>query len=328
MSELPSTGRINKFDNLKGLAIFLIVLGHLTFFKKQPYIEFIWNIVFLIHLPVFFFVAGYFSKIGPDEPLKAFKTLFIPYILFCIIWELFSVYYLGDKPNVKLFISPGYMLWFLLCLFFMRLALPFMDRFKYPLIIAIIASLLIGFIDSNILGISRTCVYMPVFLLGFYYKDYKQKVLDKFPIIENNTFAIMVAILTMIASIILALTLEHEVICLKHMYSNDYLVDIIIRGIIILVSAINVLVLTRFMTNKKIILTQFGINSTTVYLFHPYVITIFKILFKPYFVNHHRWLIVFIFIMSFVIVYLLSRNILTQALKKVLNLIYRVLFIE
>ena len=327
MNEVKS-GRINKFDNLKGLAIFLIVLGHLTLFRKYDSIGFIRDFVFLFHLPVFFFVAGYFSKIGPDEPIKAFKRLFIPYMLFCIIWEIFNVYYLGKHPNSILFIHPGYMLWFLMCLFFMKMGLPIFDRFKYPLTIAIIGSLLIGFIDSNILGISRTFCYLPIFILGFKYKDYREKFINKFPIVENNTFAIAIAILSIIASIILALEFNHDIISMKHMYGDQYLIDMICRALVIFVSALNVVVLTRFMTNRKIVLTQIGINSLTVYLLHPYAIKICKVLAKPYLKHHEKLTIAFIFIGAIVITYLLSRNIFTKALNKLLDLIYKILCIE
>ena len=323
MAEVTVKQRINKFDNLKGLAIFLIVLGHLTLYRKVDSMAFIRGIVFLFHLPVFFFVAGYFSKIGPDEPVKVFKRLFIPYVLFCIIWEIFKVYYLGGHPTSILFIHPGYMLWFLMSLFFMKLALPIMDRFKYPLIISIIGALLIGFIDCNILGISRTFIYMPIFLLGFYYKDYKQRLTERFALIE-----IAVAILSILASAIIALTIPFDAIIMKHSYSDAFVIDILVRGLLILISTLNVLVLTRFMTNEKIVLTQFGVNSLTVYLFHPYAIKICKGLAKPYLKGHHKLLVVFVFVMAFIIVFVLSRDIVTKALNGLLNLIYKVLCIE
>ncbi len=323
---VEATGRINKFDNLKGLAILLIVMGHLTFFRKFEAISFIRDFVFLFHLPVFFFVAGYFSKIGPDEPIKAFKRLVIPYILFCLIWEIFNVYYLGNSPKSALFIHPGYILWFLMALFFMKILLPIVDKFRYPLIIAIIASLLIGFINSNILGISRTFIYMPIFILGFYYDDYKEKFINKFPIIENNKFAVIVLILTLLLSILITLTFNYDVVSMKHTYGHDFLRDMLVRGMVILVSAINVLVLTRFMTNKKIVLTQFGIDSLTVYLLHPYAIKLAKKIFAPYLKGHQKLIVAFVLMGSFIIVWLLSRDIVSKALNKLFSLINNILF--
>ena len=300
----------------------------MTLFREHGAISFIWNFVFLFHLPVFFFVAGYFSKIGPDEPIKAFKKLFIPYIIFCITWELFSIYVMGDSPNSKLFINPGYVLWFLMSLFAMKMFLPIIDRLKYPLVIAIIGALLIGFIDSNILGISRTFVYLPMFILGFKYNHYKEMFINEFPIIESKKFAILIAILTIIASVILSLYFDHNTVIMKFTYSNNFLVDILSRGAVIFVATINVLVLTRFMTNRKIMLTQMGINSFTVYVLHPYFMELSKMIAKPYLKNHIKLTIVFIFGMSFILTYLLSRDIFTKALNKIFNLAYKVLCIE
>ena len=86
MDELKSSVRINRFDNLKGLAIFLIVLGHLSFITELDSINLIHNYIYLIHLPIFFFVAGYFSKIGPDETKKSYMFK---------LSRLFS----NEKPN-------------------------------------------------------------------------------------------------------------------------------------------------------------------------------------------------------------------------------------
>lgn len=328
MAEATSTGRINKFDNLKGWAILLIVIGHLTLFRDLPAMSFIRSFVILFDVGVFFFVAGYFSKIGPDEPIKAFKRLFIPYIIFCIIWEIFNVYCMGGKPTHILFINPAYMLWFLMSLFFMKLALPIMDRFKYPVLISVIGALLIGFIDCNILGISRAFAFMPLFLLGFYYNDYKEKFTKKFPIVENNKFAVIIAVLSIFASIIIALNIPFDIIEMKHVYGNHYLMGMVIRAVVILVSTVNVLVLTRFMTNRKLIITQFGVYSLTVYLLHAYAITTAKAIAEPYLEGHYILAIAFVFIGSFIITYVLSREIVTKALNKLLNAVYIVIGLQ
>lgn len=328
MSAIASKGRIVKFDNLKGLAILLVVLGHLTLFRSFWVMSLTRNFVFLIHLPLFFFVAGYFSKIGPDEPVKAFKRLFIPYIIFCLLWEIFKIYFLGEAPTKILFINPGYMLWFLMSLFFMKMALPIMDRFRYPLLISIIGALLIGFVDCNILGISRTFIFMPIFLLGFYYKEYKQKITDKFPLVENNAFAIAIALLSLSISIIIALTMPFHTIIMKYPYGNALVMDILVRGMIIFISTMNVLVLTRFMPDKELTITQFGIYSLTVYLLHPYAITTSKVLAEPYLKYHQKLLVAFVYLGSFAITYVLSREIVSRALNGFLNLIYKILCIE
>ena len=152
--------------------------------------------------------------------------------------------------------------------------------------------------------------------------------INKLRIIENNHFAIVVAVISIFLSVILALTFNHDIISMKYMYFKEYLFNMISRAAIIFVSALSVVVLTRFMTNRKIVLTQIGMNSFTVYLLHPYLIKSCKVMAKPYLKNHQKLTLAFIFVMSFVIVFLLSRNCVTKALNKLLEVIYKILCIE
>ena len=158
--------RINKYDNLRGLAIFLVVFAHLDVLRAMGPAN--GNLIFLIHLPVLFFVAGYFSKIGPDEPLKSFKRLFLPYIIFCTITKLFNFVVFGKFNLGLIFFESEFALWFLIALFFMKMALPIVDKFRYPIITALICALLVGFVDisPNYLGLTRGFSYFPIFLVG------------------------------------------------------------------------------------------------------------------------------------------------------------------
>ena len=80
MNETKTKPRINRFDNLRGLAIFLIVFGHMAFSTKFFSIDFLHSFVYLFHLAILFFVSGYFSKVDLKQPIKLFKRLLIPYI--------------------------------------------------------------------------------------------------------------------------------------------------------------------------------------------------------------------------------------------------------
>ena len=99
MTTTLASNRIHRFDNLKGLAIILVVIGHLIYLKNTKEINLIRNFIYIIHLPVFFFVSGYFSKIEEGQPIKSFKRLMIPFILFCIIYWLFQKYVLLGNPK-------------------------------------------------------------------------------------------------------------------------------------------------------------------------------------------------------------------------------------
>lgn len=70
MGNVTNSIRINKFDNLKGFAIFLIVLGHVAYSMNISSLNYFNRFIFIFHLPIFFFVAGYFSKITLDQQVK------------------------------------------------------------------------------------------------------------------------------------------------------------------------------------------------------------------------------------------------------------------
>lgn len=329
MANVNSNVRINKFDNLKGFAIFLIVLGHLCYIGgtfKSIYI--LRNFLYLVHLPIFFFVSGYFSKIGPDEPVKAFKRLFIPYLVFCLLWELFNYFFLNEPISSTIFIDPGWGLWFLISLFTMKLSLPILDRLRYPLLITIICAILIGFIDSMVLGISRTFVFLPIFVIGFKYKDYKLMIKEKFKtidsLLENKYVLIGIGFISLAISVYMAWALKFDVINMKHVYHNIGH-DILIRCILLILTTTNALIISKFMTNSKTVLTQYGINSLTVYLLHLYVYKILDILFKGFLREHEKICILFLIFATCLTVHILSRDIFTKILNKIFDSIYNLM---
>jgi acyltransferase len=69
--------RFNWVDNVKGLAIILVVLGHIA----SPFSAFIYS----FHMPLFFIVSGFF--LNPTNELKSeifrsFKRLFKPFFIY------------------------------------------------------------------------------------------------------------------------------------------------------------------------------------------------------------------------------------------------------
>lgn len=77
MASINLKNRINKYDNIKGLAIILVVFVHMIIIKNNGVkfldLSIIKNFLLIIILPLFFFVSGYFSKIGPNYYSKAVK---------------------------------------------------------------------------------------------------------------------------------------------------------------------------------------------------------------------------------------------------------------
>lgn len=82
--------RIGWVDNLRGIGIFLVVLGHLSL----PEIEM--KIIYSFHMPLFFFISGFLFKMNRFEDKKIgikkrFSSLIIPYLVFWIISFIFGI---------------------------------------------------------------------------------------------------------------------------------------------------------------------------------------------------------------------------------------------
>lgn len=99
------TKRINYMDILKGMAIIMVVMGHCD--AKGG------KLIYLFHMPLFFFVSGYFyKKEYSKSPFKLLKrrisSLYVPFIkyeiLFLVLHNLFykiNFYNLHSNVPVK-----------------------------------------------------------------------------------------------------------------------------------------------------------------------------------------------------------------------------------
>lgn len=118
--------RIETFDIAKGIGILIMVLGHTGFGDSFD------KIIHTFHMPLFFFISGYFYR---PEKTKSFKeylvhqidVLLIPYLVFAIFYEILHYIYVGEVSIdyfFKSLISSNHnridvagALWFLLSLF-------------------------------------------------------------------------------------------------------------------------------------------------------------------------------------------------------------------
>lgn len=139
--------RAKDVDIAKGIAIICIILGHLENWSIN-------RIVFTFHVPIFFFITGYFlnTKRNTMEFIKIkFRTLIMPYMITCIFmillgtwkgqlvyadgisemkrWLIASLYGAGGRLTTHLNIPGIGAIWFLLASFegscFLRILLKF-----------------------------------------------------------------------------------------------------------------------------------------------------------------------------------------------------------
>lgn len=168
--------RESYFDNAKFILIILVVFGHVirSFIDDNEFMLNVYKFVYTFHMPAFILISGFFAK-GYDKKgyvQKIFKKLIIPYLIFQGIYSVY--YFLVESGNTLALdlLDPHWSLWFLMSLFFWNLflfAYTKLDK-RLAMLIAIGLGIAIGYIDSasNYLSVSRTFVFFPLFLAGFY----------------------------------------------------------------------------------------------------------------------------------------------------------------
>lgn len=89
---MRTSSRDETFDVLKGVAIFLVILGHCLPGPLKIFAH-------TFHIPLFFFIAGYFLKIRPirQEIQLSTKRLIVPYIFAAFFSSLIAI--LHDLSN-------------------------------------------------------------------------------------------------------------------------------------------------------------------------------------------------------------------------------------
>lgn len=165
--------RIFIWDNLKFILIFLVVLGHFVDFHTGSSLNMkrIFLYIYIFHMPLFIFISGLFSKKTINE--KRYKKIFEYFVLYLGMKILFFVIDLIIEQDVTMrLFSEGGLPWFILAIMWFHLLTIFLKKLepKYLLTISIILACFIGY-DSSIadtFALSRTIVYYPFFLCGYY----------------------------------------------------------------------------------------------------------------------------------------------------------------
>lgn len=174
MSECIShtAARSQKWDILKFLLIFLVVLGHAADFYKgtSELMLFLRIFIYLFHMPLFIFISGLFSKKTVNE--KRYYRL-TGYIAVYLVLKLFEYYYklLSRVPSSLSLLSPGGSQWFMLALFSFNLITMAVKNIspRYVMSLAVVLSCACGMASdiNDFFALSRTIVFFPFFYLGY-----------------------------------------------------------------------------------------------------------------------------------------------------------------
>ncbi|UWG95799.1 acyltransferase family protein [Dehalobacter sp. DCM] len=163
------------FDNAKLLLIILVVLGHaIEPLTGDPFLKAVYAFIYSFHMPLFIFISGYFSKNTSHEAYatKIISKLVIPYLIFETLYRLLD-FFVTQKESIQLsYLTPYWIMWFLLSLILWKVALPYIIKVRYALPITLILGILAGYSGEfgYYASLSRTAVFFPFFLGGYYFE--------------------------------------------------------------------------------------------------------------------------------------------------------------
>ncbi|RVX47706.1 fucose 4-O-acetylase-like acetyltransferase [Nonomuraea polychroma] len=167
------TARDPFFDNAKYLAIVLVVCGHLIEDQRDaPIAHALYFYVYVFHMPLFIVLTGYLSRkftFGAGKARKLISTLAVPYLVFELAYSLPRLVLYG-KFELSL-LEPYYLTWFLMSLFLWRLSTPVWQQLRWPLLVALVLSLVTGMSKlPDELSMNRTFGLLPFYVLGLMLK--------------------------------------------------------------------------------------------------------------------------------------------------------------
>ena len=296
-------------DNLKVILIFFVVFGHVIeyYINENSILMTLYIFIYIFLMPLFIFISGYLSKNFYKMKRKAIRNLLIPYIIFNMIW--YTAVYIGTRRAMFSVLYPGWTLWYLLSLFFWRITLKYLIKFKHILLLSFIAGVLVGLIPSigSILSISRTIVFLPFFLLGYYATEEHLEKIKSF----KSEYAITGILVFLLVAIYIVKNDLFNYKFLYNSYSYNALEVSLFEGTIFRIflyfgAIIFSICVINLVPRKEQFFSKIGKATMNIYVFHIYLVMLVYF-FIP------KWNIgllqnILILISPFIIIFILSRK--------------------
>ncbi len=195
------------YDVMKGIAIYAVVMGHVLLFASEGlYNTLLFKVITISHMPLFFFISGYFSYKERDgrgfvapELWARLKQLIVPMVVMSALFALFrsiTPWVSEPIPHDSLWTNLsdlwldnakwGY--WFTVCLFeiivIYRLLTPLMRRASrgaalWCIIVSVFIALIVIYkivpkTVGDVLELKFVAMYTPVFLVGVLARRYSE----------------------------------------------------------------------------------------------------------------------------------------------------------
>ncbi|WP_106495974.1 acyltransferase family protein [Lentibacillus sp. Marseille-P4043] len=269
------------FDNAKLALIFLVVFGHMIqpFTSDLHSINTLYMWIYTFHMPAFIFLSGFFAKGSgnKDYIMKLAKKLLLPYIIFQILYTVFYFYIGKDDWQTGIF-YPQWSLWFLFSLFSWHMLLYWFKKIPAVLsvIIAIQLGLIVGYFGDigHTFSLSRTFVFFPFFLLGYWLKTDHVLLLKK----KGVKIASLVIMLSVATAIYFVPDMNTGWLLASKSYGMLGMPEYggLARLLVYVTSALMAVSILAWIPKSKNRLTVLGTRTLYVYLLHGFFIQIFR----------------------------------------------------
>ena len=166
-------GRIALFDNIKGLLIILVVVGHVAHpvHNDNPAISCLFDVIYLFHMPLFVFVSGLFAKHAKIER-GVNPNRILSFALLAALFQLALLLINEVDVTLEAFLQFTSAPWYLLAMAYWYAAAPLLARlgWKRGMALALVLSYASGLVDlsDGFLAISRALAFLPWFAAGLY----------------------------------------------------------------------------------------------------------------------------------------------------------------
>lgn len=267
--------RSSYWDSVKGLLIFLVVLGH----TGTALGEGLLSIIYAFHMPLFILVSGYLTrKRSFCNWIKSGrgKRLIIIYLVFDIAYIGFDLIS-GNTITFNRLITPSFGLWYILSLLYWRLFIHFvpekiLNHSVTFVITSIVTCLLVGLIPiGNQMSFQRTFCFFPFFLLGYYMRQ-SDNILQTIKSWHKVPMLVLFVGLS-------AINYCYMPVFYANTAYSSICHDMLLRLIQLIIAVFYCISILNLIPEKFGKITELGKCTLLIYLLHPPIIKISKIIF-------------------------------------------------
>ena len=279
---MTSNNRYYMIDNLRLLAIFLVVLGHLCETVAFLGSRFLYLLIYSFHMPLFSCISGFCFSYKPEQKrCKVFKNFLYPYVIFQTLWFFFNIHIMHVQDRLQ-YMIPTWIMWYLLAMsvwYFVAYIFEvnkISPKIVFP--ISLLLALVVGY-DVTVgyyLSLSRIIVMFSFFFMGIYIRKHIT-ILER---MRSSLILKIVSVCTLIGSSLFIFMVRHDISETWFYYRTDYEnsgCTIWYRAVLMFLAAIITLSLFCLMPDRNFkVLTPIGQNTMSIYLLHGFIVKYLK----------------------------------------------------